>query len=1499
MKKSLDKLRFFDCLSGVLCYFLIAFSSLNSYADDVVGVMRVDAGTNGLVEVQMPFNPLDDGGLEGYIAGLFVGDGGDFSDRIYRHDATLGGLTNAVWDGRGWIDSSTGEVSKMPAFFGDWLYFLRTDEEPFNFFLFGRLPNFASLCVQPRFSSVSVNPTNDTVKLKVSSSDVAYDVFSFELTNTVAYSSSRWMHLMRLPAANTAEMMFPTVSSPGFTKLFLASNATLDSDLDGISDAFENFVYRTSPDNDDTDGDGVNDGLEIAWGMNPILHESGLLFSWHEGFEKPVVLPGEIAFQNGWMVDGNIEAKVVEGSAFEGSAYLSFNSKIGALTEVSRGFSVDADKVWVDMRLKVEPADDALSIPSDNALVFAVSHSGGIWASDGGTIRTNDSFRIDAEKWTRFTFYIDYSSRLWDLYVNGVIAFKSLQLKGGQRFEEIVFANGSALVDDIKITSDRPLGLSSDGDTLPDEWEIAYFGNFHRDGSGDFDGDGLTDAEECAANTNPMLSDSDSDGLPDSWEIKNGLDPLDAADAALDSDSDGFDNSLEFALGGDPLFYEIDPRIKAPGLFAEFFSTSKELQDIPSFSELDPLTSLVAQTVSWQNDTWPETISAKGNYFACRLSGYICIPQTGDYTFYVTSDDGSRLIVNGKTVTSDSAPHSARESSGTIHLEAGWRPLELMYYENSSVASLSLSWSGPDIAKSLVPCEALCHNVESTVDNRLIGFTPGLQATYYTLSSSVSSMPDFSLASPIASGIAKTISFPSSVSAWSGAPIDLVDLFAARFDGYILIRSPGVYTFYLNSDDGSKLYIDGKLLIDNDGSHSMKKLQASIPLSEGLHSILVEYYENGGNAGLELTWRKPNGTTGVIPDTILFHAIAPIDADMDGMPDWWEREYDLNPSDSADAVLDLDSDGLTNLEEFLAGCNPRKIDSDFDSMPDNWEKSNGLCPFINDAIDDADNDGLVNVEEFRHGTNPLLVDSDGDGCSDKMEIFNTRGNPLVMDILWPPVEASSSVAGSSFVSSTGTWRTDEAGTVYAAERAGSLTWRLSIPEEGADALAVRIGQHNSYSKAFEFDLSLKVDGVFVTRELVFAEYGSQEEVYFFLPEIPHGEYEFTVTWHNWEVNTFLSVFDLRFVKFGGPDSNDDGIADWKNYRISNSSEMDALPCESLVSPLCVEGYDLWRDVLEIDVEYPETNAVYSTVKTIGDGFYADIPLPLSGSAIVSMKDRTLSDSFSVVWKSFDVFTEEYATNALLIRAGDSLKIAPYQESESEITISIANGDNNWRSVTNWNASTSMPYCFATNGLYLVEVTRNGLFSSKSAYALVDVVSSRFPKRNPAILMDMPQTLTCPDLSPRNILEHDSELKLDTEIRTKGVGLSLFTSADRDLGMVSRLAEGGAISDAVQVTPIWADNGTYYRVAENYADGSQLIVVSLLFGAVAEDMTIELEIFVSGVTFEDGSRFKTLTAKDLDENGHYTIRFIRARGVTTSVCHRTYIYQDGKLLYTNK
>ena len=54
-------------------------------------------------------------------------------------------------------------------------------------------------------------------------------------------------------------------------------------------------------------------------------------------------------------------------------------------------------------------------------------------------------------------------------------------------------------------------------------------------------------------------------------------------------------------------------------------------------------------------------------------------------------------------------------------------------------------------------------------------------------------------------------------------------------------------------------------------------------------------------------------------------------------------------------------------------------------MPDEWEWLHGLAPLTNDAAEDPDGDGLSNLQEFQHGTDPRLGDTDGDGQSDWVE----------------------------------------------------------------------------------------------------------------------------------------------------------------------------------------------------------------------------------------------------------------------------------------------------------------------------------------------------------------------------------------------------------------------------------------------------------------------------------------------------------------------------------
>lgn len=108
------------------------------------------------------------------------------------------------------------------------------------------------------------------------------------------------------------------------------------------------------------------------------------------------------------------------------------------------------------------------------------------------------------------------------------------------------------------------------------------------------------------------------------------------------------------------------------------------------------------------------------------------------------------------------------------------------------------------------------------------------------------------------------------------------------------------------------------------------------------------------------------GTYAFVPDK---------DSDGDGLPDWWELFYNLDPFDPTrenGAEGDPDGDGLTNLYEYWSGTDPHDVDTSGDGT---W-----------DGDEDADGDGLTNIEEQHWGTRPDRPDTDDDGWTDYQEL---------------------------------------------------------------------------------------------------------------------------------------------------------------------------------------------------------------------------------------------------------------------------------------------------------------------------------------------------------------------------------------------------------------------------------------------------------------------------------------------------------------------------------
>jgi hypothetical protein len=95
--------------------------------------------------------------------------------------------------------------------------------------------------------------------------------------------------------------------------------------------------------------------------------------------------------------------------------------------------------------------------------------------------------------------------------------------------------------------------------------------------------------------------------------------------------------------------------------------------------------------------------------------------------------------------------------------------------------------------------------------------------------------------------------------------------FVLRFEGFVRIEKDGMYEFHLTSDDGSKLWLNGVELINNDGDHGMEAKSGKVLLRKGLHAIKIHYFDSGGGNGLKLEYTQPDAVRREIPTSSFYH----------------------------------------------------------------------------------------------------------------------------------------------------------------------------------------------------------------------------------------------------------------------------------------------------------------------------------------------------------------------------------------------------------------------------------------------------------------------------------------------------------------------------------------------------------------------------------------------------------------------------------------------------
>ena len=350
------------------------------------------------------------------------------------------------------------------------------------------------------------------------------------------------------------------------------------------------------------------------------------------------------------------------------------------------------------------------------------------------------------------------------------------------------------------------------------------------------------------------------DGLEDTdfaeW-ARNGIDqPQHERQYGIEPESHDPMHVKNYGTSADPLDR---PRYRYDGItYADQFWTA-----IDYFGEDGMAYSVLERMAQWANTAWP-----KGDWMG-RIEPYKDNPglDTGpanqapsvsvespsaEATFTApatidvraTASDGDGSIASLEVAADGSAIGSASGADATLT----WSDVPAGRYALTAIAT-----DDDGASTTSDPVEIVVKQSDGTMPPQ-----SGVAWSYFE--GNWSQLPDFGAMTPVAEGTSSTFALD---------PAQREDHFGLRFTGTLEVPASGDYTFTLNSDDGSRLYIDGSLVVDNDGRHAVQEASGTVSLSEGDHAITVDYFEATGGEILGVMWASDTISKGPIPSEYL------------------------------------------------------------------------------------------------------------------------------------------------------------------------------------------------------------------------------------------------------------------------------------------------------------------------------------------------------------------------------------------------------------------------------------------------------------------------------------------------------------------------------------------------------------------------------------------------------------------------------------------------------